>query len=992
MLKRTAAYCAVSVALGIPDIANAQLARDPIVSPELAKGLIENIGAKAALLWVLSSSATDSNEVNPNAYVRLAETVNRRTAENRALSNSISADFSLAAAAMSTAAAIDVEPASRLSLSLAAYGTQKAGDYISNWVLEEANKQTMRFFVSGLQQQNIDPNSLFTMSDTELRRTIEETRVGQIKMLDTLKEQRMKEAATSFILDDVRKWQGATINAVRGQGYDIAGLQRSHRELTDRQNRMARGIDELEKRATALENGLQETQANVRQLKVQVARNEHFSRALAQISYSGWTTGQKLDAVRRGLLPELGDSGALISQLEAELRREEQLRDFQRIARDASNLSSIASNLGLPTDVVNVFGAAQSVSNAAAQFLAGDTLGAVASITGLLRIGKPDGASVRHHQVMEALQKGFEQVYKRLDAIISLQRRTLEGLATISEQVELLRQDLQRVEFVLWQNTAMLKRLVLQQWDDCAAIGGALSIELTRANERIEVESREVLLASLSDSQFKRHIMGCRNILGTSLDRWINLGGLTKGEMVAAAFRADELVGDSDAKAYIAQINQLQRSYYSVRSFLIERFFRSESDRKLISPALLATRFAQPQISAVMSSRFTDSLKASALRGFQCWAAVGPKVSFGMNRLICFGQPRAKPSLPQVQTFESLIRSEPLGPLVSFVINSGVVVSTFLNFVDDADNFATRSEIEGLLINGPTGTLKAAIEARGRARKNGEEELLDRLLILADAYIFQQAMVAGDYTVELLLDVLYDDKTRSLKTGTRRKAEDDIPEIERLALEALRQNPMLARNVVMAAMRRNREAAGDRWPTGMTNYARSVAQFVGLDACRRAPLAVEKMSALFPNWEFEFRAREDERGTDAKPGPLKDCKLAERSPELDRPFAGSGLSVPMRTRHDKKDIDFYVLVPSPLALATGTYEYPASLLNAIFLRDRVTQAIAVRDIGRDSAILAELDANPKLAIEVLNSMVQYSQYGSDVKRVQPAIVRKLPDR
>jgi hypothetical protein len=158
-----------------------------------------------------------------------------------------------------------------------------------------------------------------------------------------------------------------------------------------------------------------------------VTTNTGAVRALAQISYSGWTTSQKLQAVQSGLFPELEEKQkvALIDSLKADQAQENLISGLQTASQDLGNLASIAHNIGLPPDVVKGLQGAQIAMTGVAQFATGNYLGAVASLTSLVGLGAPDAAAERQAAMMEYLQQQFAVVNKKLDKIIDLQVKTL---------------------------------------------------------------------------------------------------------------------------------------------------------------------------------------------------------------------------------------------------------------------------------------------------------------------------------------------------------------------------------------------------------------------------------------------------------------------------------------------------------------------------------------------------------------------------------------
>jgi hypothetical protein len=155
-------------------------------------------------------------------------------------------------------------------------------------------------------------------------------------------------------------------------------------------------------------------------------------------------------------------------------------------------------------------------------------------------------------------------------------------------------------------------------------------------------------------------------------------------------------------------------------------------------------------------------------------------------------------------------------------------------------------------------------------------------------------------------------------------------------------NPVLARNVVMLAMRHAIEdlmGGGLPAESGLhrqTYYHLALTDFRGPQACTDPLFAGAKLGELFPSWPFEYRVTGIQKENDAK---LKDCP-EESLPSMDgdvyRPGYGSGVALSFG--------DFYVAVPTPSVLASGVFEQTDSLRRALAYRDRISQAIIDRSV------------------------------------------------
>jgi hypothetical protein len=215
--------------------------------------------------------------------------------------------------------------------------------------------------------------------------------------------------------------------------------------------------------------------------------------------------------------------------------------------------------------------------------------------------------------------------------------------------------------------------------------------------------------------------------------------------------------------------------------------------------------------------------------------------------------------------------------------------------------------------------LEAIKERRG-------DKTLERLDWLAHAYLVQQAVAYGDVTTKAVVETLYDKEARVLRTvGT-----DDLT---KKALTAVKANPVLARNVVMVAMRRALSANTVTGLPQVTLYKRAVASFTGGKACQQDPVQKYNLDLLLPNWNLEWRPEQAE--IDAAPNELSSCKAAD--PNLD---IGSGLVVVF------PELQFDVKAPSPRALETGEFERPPPLTLALAYRDKVAGERMLRHVDQ----------------------------------------------
>jgi hypothetical protein len=157
-------------------------------------------------------------------------------------------------------------------------------------------------------------------------------------------------------------------------------------------------------------------------------------------------------------------------------------------------------------------------------------------------------------------------------------------------------------------------------------------------------------------------------------------------------------------------------------------------------------------------------------------------------------------------------------------------------------------------------------------------------------------------------------------------------------------NPTLARNAIHLALRRATEArlggraASEAVGYHQTAYSLALLEFSGPNGCSGG-IYNRAIEALFPNWTFEIRASLEQKKSAAFEGCRQEHFPAAGGARPAPPAMGAGAAVRLAE-------DFYVTLPSPLALSTGTLEVPDSLRIALADRDKIQQAMVDRGIGQ----------------------------------------------
>jgi hypothetical protein len=125
-----------------------------------------------------------------------------------------------------------------------------------------------------------------------------------------------------------------------GTAADVASvkqeLAQTTKNIADYQKTVEAHLDDLSTRLSGVEAATETANEKLVALQDAVTTNTGAVRALAQISYSGWTTSQKLQAVQSGLFPELEEKQkvALIDSLKADQAQENLISGLQTASQD----------------------------------------------------------------------------------------------------------------------------------------------------------------------------------------------------------------------------------------------------------------------------------------------------------------------------------------------------------------------------------------------------------------------------------------------------------------------------------------------------------------------------------------------------------------------------------------------------------------------------------------------------------------------------------
>ncbi|MCK1738987.1 hypothetical protein IVA79_34720 [Bradyrhizobium sp. 138] len=899
-------------------------------------------GASVGSLLYTTSEDKRKIETAPDAFSKLALRVQAKINEGRASSNVVASYFAMQTTALTYAAALDPEPFSKGTAAVAAWGSKLAGDAITKSMLDQAQEQARSILAQGLKQSKLSNDQLRAMTPEQLRAKVGDFQIGGRKMREILADNpqalSMLEAesvdlATNIGVEALARSTaiGADVNAVKSK---VSALQKNLKEYQDA---MTSRLTTIEKGLGAVAESARVAHVKIDELKQQVGANTAAIQSLAAVSYSGWSTDQKLQAVQSGLFPEItGETRTKLTEsLKAQQSFESAVANVQLAASSFGSLATIAGNLGVSSDVVQKLQGAQIVAGSVAKFATGDVLGGVAGLTSLVGLGAPDAAAQRHAETMQYLRQAFAQVNKKLDEIIDLQTRTLTAIVTLAKAQEEFRQQvtrqLDRIELTVLQNQQMLQSIVLQRWSGCYALFYGSTL-----NGQFLIPTRADLVSLLKTNNLSTWTADCYRTFTTFLDANVKPANWAGDIIAANDFPTEQIIGDAELqKAMKAYQSEKDRAYSTARAFLLRALQAPGSPPQ----ALVLARLMQPTVDVNGALKLNNVLfkgeTVDRFNAFKCNDA--DLLAAPLVDLLCVGVLSHSAKAPVKGRLQNILGAPLIGPNAFWLLDMGVSLSTVVEFANRSNDgtfrFVDPERLTTFVSTGPSPEMKTAL-GQGKG-----VELLGKLRWLSDAALLQQSLIYGDYLALLIEQCLYDPEKKALVTDPQ---DPERKTLVQLGLAAMKANPVLARNVLMLAMRHAVEdqqggaAKAQAVSYQQTFFGLGLSDYISADTCGGLPFTKQKLTDMFPNFVFEYRATTD----DHKSGRKKDCPLEVGeiiSDDKASPGLGAGVSVGLA--------DFYIKVPSPMTLARGAFEQTDGLRLALAYRDRVSQAFLDRTIA-----------------------------------------------
>ncbi|WP_339036227.1 hypothetical protein WHZ78_01725 [Bradyrhizobium symbiodeficiens] len=300
-----------------------------------------------------------------------------------------------------------------------------------------------------------------------------------------------RERAQGMVIEAIRATSKATLDQIQSQDERLTGVEQRVGTLANAvakfERRTVAVLDRHEKALRSLSDDMNTMREAVTAIDGRLKTQERNAGFVNDFVFDSMPPGTKAAALRGGFLKERFacppaspncDGPALkedlIKRFEAEARIASHVATVKETVTALNNVASIATDLGINIPGLNEavqYGTA--AANAFASFATGNYLGAIASVTGVFR-KKSDPEAERFKMLMSYLRQQFEVINAKLDAILENQKKMMEALGKLSEQMRSyyvsLDERLMRMEFELKRVRDIGLTNLWQPWTSCQAV------------------------------------------------------------------------------------------------------------------------------------------------------------------------------------------------------------------------------------------------------------------------------------------------------------------------------------------------------------------------------------------------------------------------------------------------------------------------------------------------------------------------------------------
>ena len=475
---------------------------------------------------------------------------------------------------------------------------------------------------------------------------------------------KLVEIAVEAIANRAAEMDEATLLEISKTSGDVAKLKDDFTEFTVEVNasngRIEKALVEHEKQLGELTEGMAKLDDAVGELDGKVDKLGRNQDLIADFMFSGLGPAEKVRALKQGLIDNriVCPSGALdcdpekikasmIIRYQAEADVKESVSKAGEVLKGINDIQNIANNLGIPLghDGQKAINLASAALKGYANFMSGDYLGALSSITSIFGRKPKDPDAERFKIMMAFLQQQFEQVNRKLDAILENQKTILDAITAVSKQLAdvyvQLDGRLEQAEYGQQVISRNLKRLIWRPWKNCfsvyyQALNPQFDGQLAPPHvdvRSLKFKSFEDLVAVVDASAVEAR--ACMNLVKTELDNVSSTTGLGNFLDVQAALDPSSLASDSTIDpATLKDANDFRSAERKYRDNVVgpvDRIQAAYAHRHGLAPetlfSLLAVDTPTVAVLGVQQTRVAE--------GFQYECGPGPDSLEAVEGLVC---------------------------------------------------------------------------------------------------------------------------------------------------------------------------------------------------------------------------------------------------------------------------------------------------------------------------------------------------------------------
>lgn len=324
----------------------------------------------------------------------------------------------------------------------------RGADWIIASVDEEVRHEARALIVMHIEeirvQNNLSREQIDGLGQQEARQLVLQSRQrvidsGRFRFLDP--EDRETAILQSTMLLEDALTRGIALNkiAIAETTEDVEEVKKGVERLVERQAHTEKAMNLIQRDLDSVHKSLGAFETNLRDLSSRTDLNTKDIKVLQEVVFSGADLSGKIHLLEAGVGALNGEERKKeITKLKVMKAREQLKADVDKCLENGRHVMTIANNLGvdLPKPVSDLANVAQIGLTAYSAYLSGNPLAAASAVSGLFGGGSSGDqvAAQRHAEIMKKLAV----LDKKLDEVLSNQRKIMRGIVTIIEYLEQL--------------------------------------------------------------------------------------------------------------------------------------------------------------------------------------------------------------------------------------------------------------------------------------------------------------------------------------------------------------------------------------------------------------------------------------------------------------------------------------------------------------------------------------------------------------------------